>query len=192
MILFLDNFDSFTYNLVDYFYQLGLTCEVVRNDIAPETLDWSNYTALVISPGPGIPKTSGCLNSYLAFAIGKIPVLGICLGHQAIGEFFGAELIKNEFPVHGKVSKVEHQNHPIFNRIPPHFEVCRYHSLQLKNLPNTLQSIAETSDGVIMVISHTCFSAFGIQFHPEAILTPYGLQLLDNWASLALLKKSIL
>lgn len=188
MILFLDNFDSFTYNLVDYFYQLGLPCEVVRNNVPPETLDWSIYTALVISPGPGVPKTSGYLYSYLAYSVGRIPVLGICLGHQAIGEFFGAEIIKNEFPMHGKVSFVQHQEHPLFNGIVPLFEVCRYHSLQLSNLPNTLQSIAETTDGVVMVISHTYFSVVGVQFHPEAILTPNGLQLLDNWASYALLK----
>jgi anthranilate synthase/aminodeoxychorismate synthase-like glutamine amidotransferase len=181
VILFLDNFDSFTFNLVDYFYQLGIECEVVRNNIPPESLDWSKYNALVISPGPGTPKQAGYLFSYLAYALGKIPVLGICLGHQAIGEFFGAELKTGNAPVHGKVSLISHNNHPLFEGISQEFEACRYHSLELINLPSCLQSIATTHDGVIMIIRHTHFSVFGIQFHPEAILTPCGLQLLQNW-----------
>jgi anthranilate synthase/aminodeoxychorismate synthase-like glutamine amidotransferase len=188
VILFLDNFDSFTFNLVDYFYQLGIECEVVRNNIPPESLNWSKYNALVISPGPGTPKQAGYLFSYLAYALDKIPVLGICLGHQAIGEFFGADLRIGKAPVHGKVSFVSHNSHPLFEGITQEFEACRYHSLELINLPTCLQSIATTTDGVIMVIKHTQFSVYGIQFHPEAILTPSGLQILGNWVKSELVK----
>lgn len=188
MILFLDNFDSFTFNLVDYFYQLGVECEVVRNNIPPESVDWDKYNALVISPGPGTPKQAGYMFSYLAFALGKIPILGICLGHQAIGEFFGAELKNGNAPVHGKVSLIYHNNHPLFEGVSQEFEACRYHSLELVNLPTCLQSIATTADGVTMVIKHTHFSVYGIQFHPEAILTTSGLRILHNWMKSELVK----
>ena len=188
MILFLDNYDSFTYNLVDYFFRLGIPCEVVRNSVDPKSLNWKAYNAIVISPGPGKPSTSGFLMDYLNLAIPALPVLGICLGHQAIGEFFGANLEKGKFPMHGKLSDIKHNSDLLFQQIPIQFSVCRYHSLLLKNLKSPLISIAETDEGEIMALKHIDLPVYGIQYHPEAILTEYGLQLLDNWCRLALLK----
>lgn len=181
MILLLDNFDSFTYNLVDYFEQLGLECFVVRNDVAIEEITIRNYQALIISPGPETPLKSGNLMEVLAFYTGKIPILGICLGHQAIGVQFGAKLEKALKPMHGKISVIEHDEDVLFKAIPKVFKVVRYNSLLLNSIGGPLRIIATTEQNEVMAIAHNSLPIIGIQFHPEAALTEFGLQLLQNW-----------
>lgn len=184
MILLLDNFDSFTYNLVDYFNQLGVECVVKRNDVSLEEIVSMDYDGLVISPGPETPQKSGNLMQVLKYFYDKTPVLGICLGHQAIGEFFGAKLVKALKPMHGKISKVVHQQNHLFEDIPITFNVVRYNSLLLEEINTPLKVIAETDQEEIMAICHQKLPVWGVQFHPEAALTEYGLQLLKNWLTL--------
>lgn len=183
MLLLLDNFDSFTYNLVDYFERLNVRVKVVRNNIDPDIIDKTEISGLVISPGPGTPEKAGYLLKYLDVFTGQIPILGICLGHQAIGKYFGAELIKAKRPMHGKTSVISIKQDPLFYDLPSTWNVVRYHSLVLKNLPETLLSVAE-SDGEIMAIKHSTKAIYGIQFHPEAALSENGLELLRNWVLL--------
>lgn len=183
MLLLLDNFDSFTYNLVDYFQRLNVRVKVVRNNIDPDTIDKTEISGLVISPGPGTPEKAGHLLKYLEVFTGQIPILGICLGHQAIGEYFGAELVKAKRPMHGKTSIINIKQDPLFYHLPSSWKVVRYHSLILTNLPETLLPIAE-SDGEIMAIRHSNKAIYGIQFHPEAALSENGLELLRNWVLL--------
>ena len=183
MILLLDNYDSFTYNLLDYIKQCGAQCEVLRNDaIALEEIAARQYKGIIISPGPETPSKAGITMAVIDKFHDKIPLLGVCLGHQAIGEFFGAKLTKAPLPVHGKTAMVTHTGHPLFNKIPRQFEVMRYHSLILTEVEQAqLQLIASTSDGIAMAIAHPVFPVVGVQFHPESILTSYGKQLIDNW-----------
>jgi anthranilate synthase/aminodeoxychorismate synthase-like glutamine amidotransferase len=187
MWVLLDNYDSFTHILHHYLLQCGKPCKIFRNDeINIEELIALNPERLIISPGPETPLQSGiCINAIAHFH-NKIPILGVCLGHQAIGIYFGAKLIQAEYPMHGKVSSIIHNNHPIFKGISTPFPAMRYHSLALQlnaNLP--LQTIAEAQDdNVIMAISHNSFPCIGLQFHPESVGTTHGITILKNWESL--------
>ncbi len=182
-LLIIDNYDSFTYNLYDYFLQLNTVCEVLRNDERSlEEFKALEFDALVLSPGPKQPKDAGVLMELIDYFHDKKPILGICLGHQGIGEYFGATLKKAKLPVHGKTSTLFHQKHLLFESLPGQFEVMRYHSLILEKIKNTpLGIIAQTADGEVMAIQHDTLPILGVQFHPESILTEHGLQLLKNW-----------
>lgn len=182
MILILDNFDSFTYNLLDYFEQIGVKCLVYRNDASPREIFQHEFKAVVLSPGPGKPGASGCLMEVLRYYEKTHPILGICLGHQAIGQYFGADLVKADKPMHGKISTIAHKDDVPFIGLQEKLQVVRYHSLVLKNIPEALAVTASTEAGEIMAIKHTKLPIHGIQFHPEAILTEKGLQMLHNWA----------
>jgi len=184
LILVVDNFDSFTYNLVDYLQQLSLKINVLRNTSHSSDLFCDKYTGVVLSPGPGIPKKAGYLMKIIDYYYLKIPILGICLGHQAIGEFFGAKLAKAQKPMHGKTSNIDHNFDVLFQNIPRRFSVTRYHSLICTNLPNELQVLARTDIGETMALKHQSLPIYGLQFHPEAVLTEYGLELLRNWKNI--------
>ncbi len=183
VILLLDNYDSFTYNLKDYFEQLGQEIVVARNDelsiVEVANLD---VDALVISPGPGRPQEAGICMELLTKCSGKIPVLGICLGMQAIGLHWGAKLNRAAYPMHGKLSLIDVSEHALFENLPQQFQVCRYHSLVLSGIEQTkMKVLATTEIGEIMAIEHSRAQMVGMQFHPEAILTQFGLQMLSNW-----------
>ena len=181
-LLLIDNFDSFTYNLWDYFLRLGASCEVVRNDrINLSALKAGAFDGIVLSPGPRRPENAGFLMDTLSAFHRSTPILGICLGHQAIGSFFGASLVKASKPMHGKISVIEHYGDPVFDGLPASFSVMRYHSLILEDLPPTLVCTARTGSGEIMALRHRELPLTGIQFHPEAVLTEYGLEILRNW-----------
>jgi para-aminobenzoate synthetase component 2 len=188
LLLIIDNYDSFTHNLARYFVELGCEVEVVRNDqISIEALQRLPLTAIVISPGPCTPNESGISLAAIRFFAGKIPILGVCLGHQAIGQVFGADVVKAGDIKHGKVSTVTHSHSPLFANIPAHFQATRYHSLVLAkaSLPQCLHATAWTTQGdgetEIMAIEHTKYPLWGVQFHPESLLTEYGHQLLANF-----------
>jgi anthranilate synthase/aminodeoxychorismate synthase-like glutamine amidotransferase len=183
MLLLLDNYDSFTYNLYDYLYQLGIECKVLRNDECTiADLEALPLKAIVISPGPGRPEDSGITMQVIEHFHAKLPILGICLGHQALGLYFGAKLVRGLEPVHGKTSLSSHNNNVVFEGIHSPFPVMRYHSLVLEQLDGTpLDIIATTAYGIAMAIKHRELPLYGFQFHPESILTPDGLKLLGNW-----------
>ena len=183
MVLLLDNYDSFTYILRDYILQLGLECKVVRNDeMSLEKLVALNFSSAVISPGPKTPREAGITMKFIEHFHTSKPILGICLGHQAIGVFFGAKLKKAIKPMHGKISVINHSNHFLFKNLPDEFEVMRYHSLILDELDETdLQVIALTNENEVMAIAHPQLKLAGVQFHPESVLTPHGLQIMKNW-----------
>ena len=171
--------------LRDYVAQAGEECIVVRNDeMNLAQIKSIDFDSIIISPGPKSPSDAGItLEIIKAFYTFK-PILGICLGHQAIGQFFGAQLVTAHTPMHGKTSTANLSPHAIFEGLPPQINVMRYHSLILKDLPGkTLEYIAQTTDGEIMAISHTSLKITGLQFHPESILTQYGLQMIKNWFS---------
>ena len=183
VILLLDNYDSFTYNLCDYLQQCGAEVDVVRNDLLDVKTVSSKYDAIVISPGPGEPLQAGCTMEVIEKYADQLPIFGVCLGMQAIGLHFGADLVRAHFPMHGKESTLNFNvDHQLFTSISSPFNVCRYHSLILQNLQNTpLNIIAETAAGEPMAIAHSTLPIWAVQFHPEAILTPQGLQLIKNW-----------
>lgn len=183
MVLLLDNYDSFTYNLRDYILQLGLSCTVIRNnEMSIDEIARLNFSSAVISPGPGVPKNAGLLMPFIEHFHAHKPILGICLGHQAIGEFFGAPLVRASQPMHGKTSVITHNNHFLFKNLPPQIEVMRYHSLLLSNIEHTpLEVTARTASNEIMAIAHPQLKIAGLQFHPESIGTPHGLQIMRNW-----------
>lgn len=181
MILVLDNFDSFTYNLVDYLQQCGAKCVVVRNNIGLEEIEKLDFEAIVLSPGPGKPAKAGVMPQLIERFHQSKPILGICLGHQALGEFFGASLEKSHKPMHGKVSSVELSNDFMFERIEHPSSVVRYHSLILKKVVSPLEIIAKTNQQEVMAIRHSTLPIRGLQFHPEAILTADGLKMINNW-----------
>ncbi|PZF72385.1 anthranilate synthase component II [Taibaiella soli] len=187
MWVLIDNYDSFTYILLHYLLQTGNECVVYRNDeISLEQLIELNPSRIIISPGPETPLQAGISLDVIRHFHDKIPILGVCLGHQAIGMFFGATLKHAPVPMHGKISTAHHSGHPLFNGIENSFDVMRYHSLVIEDLENTgLKSIAHTGDGCIMAIVHEKYPCVGIQFHPESVGTGAGLQMLKNWSSIA-------
>lgn len=184
MLLLLDNYDSFTYNVYQQLSELGAGVEVIRNDqITPEEVLQRGYEAIVLSPGPGVPKDAGITEDLIRMVQGKVPVLGICLGHQAIGEVFGAKIVRAGEIIHGKVSKLRHDEQGVYQGLPQELPVGRYHSLiiERESLPDCLEVTAELADGTIMGIRHKEYAIQGMQFHPESILTPDGRQLMQNF-----------
>ena len=186
-VLVVDNFDSFTYMLVDYLQQAGATCHVVRNNELWSCLTDGLVDAVVLSPGPGMPQQAGRLLEVIEYYYQRVPILGVCLGHQALGEFFGAKLIGADRPMHGKVSIVRAlTDEVLWQGIPPTFAVTRYHSLVLTDLPASLVSTAVTEQNEIMAMCHQTLPLWGVQFHPEAALTQHGLRLIRNWIDFVL------
>jgi anthranilate synthase/aminodeoxychorismate synthase-like glutamine amidotransferase len=183
LVLLLDNYDSFTYNLADYLLQLGTEIKVHRNDEPFTEIIRDQYTGAIFSPGPGRPETSGNLNRLIAWYENRLPMLGICLGHQAIGQHFGAGLVRAQKPMHGKRSLISTVDDYIFNALPEKFQVIRYHSLVLQHLAGGLEPISISAEGEIMAIRHVEKNIRGVQFHPEAVLTEYGMAILRNWIS---------
>ncbi len=179
----IDNYDSFTFNLAHLLKELGAEVDVVRNDqFELPTLE--QYDKIVLSPGPGIPSEAGLLLDVIRTYAGRKPMLGVCLGHQAIGEVFGAKLENLSEVYHGISTDCEHfANDPIFNDVPTHFEVGRYHSwvVSKEGLPDCLEVTATSPDGNIMALRHKHYPIHGIQFHPESVLTPLGRQIVKNW-----------
>ena len=184
MILVVDNFDSFTYNLVDYLKQLGQETEVLRNNLPLEILLSDRYSSVVLSPGPGIPSAAGNLLSVIDYYVRNKPILGICLGHQAIVEYFGGTIKKAIRPMHGKISKVINEVDAIFKNIPEKIEVTRYHSLVCDQIPDQLSVISRSMEGEVMALKHKKMNIYGLQYHPEAVLTTYGLEILRNWLNI--------
>jgi anthranilate synthase component 2 len=184
-ILMIDNYDSFTYNLVQYLGELGAEVDVVRNDVATaEALLERRPQGLVISPGPGVPQDAGIsIESVRVFAEHRVPVLGVCLGHQAIGAAFGGRIVRARSIMHGKTSPIEHEGKGIFAGIPSPFEATRYHSLVIEeaSCPGELRVTARTPDREIMGVVHRELPVTGVQFHPESILTEVGKALLRNF-----------
>lgn len=187
MILMIDNYDSFTYNLVQYLSELGEELKVVRNDkISLKEIEALSPQKIVISPGPGTPEQAGISKDLIKHFAGKIPILGVCLGHQAIGEVFGAKVVRAKNIMHGKTSEVFHDGKTIFKGLPSPFTATRYHSLiiQKESLPECLMLSAWTADQEIMGVRHRQFKIEGVQFHPESILTGEGKKLLSNFLGL--------
>ena len=183
-MLLIDNYDSFTYNLVQAFAAHGADVMVYRNDmISVEEARALEPTHLVISPGPGRPEVAGVSLEMIAAFAGKIPVLGVCLGHQSIVQQQGGEIVRAERLMHGKTSEIKHDGKTVFEGIPQPFEVGRYHSLcaEVESLPDTLEITAETDSGVIMGVRHKSLQIEGVQFHPESVLTPEGDTLMTNF-----------
>ncbi len=187
MILMIDNYDSFTYNLVQYMGELGADLEVFRNDqIAIAEIEKLNPHKIVISPGPCTPSKAGISKEVIKHFAGRIPLLGVCLGHQSVVEAFGGEIIKAKKLMHGKTSMIQHDGKTIFKGLPNPFEATRYHSLVVNraNLPDCFEITAESDDGEIMGIRHKELVVEGVQFHPESILTVHGKDLLKNFIDL--------
>ncbi len=187
MLLIIDNYDSFTYNLVQYLGELGQEMEVYRNDkIGIEEIEYMSPERIVISPGPCTPKEAGISVELIQAFAGKIPILGVCLGHQSIAEAFGGDVVRNYRLMHGKTSMIRHDGKTIFAGLPNPFEATRYHSLIVKRetLPDCLEISAETDEGEIMGIRHKTYKVEGVQFHPESILTTVGKDLLRNFIKL--------
>jgi anthranilate synthase/aminodeoxychorismate synthase-like glutamine amidotransferase len=187
VILLLDNYDSFTYNLAQYLGELGCQLEVHRNDkISVEEIARRKPERIVISPGPCTPQEAGISVELIEKLAGKFPILGVCLGHQAVGAAFGGKIIRAPQLFHGKTSEVKHDGKGIFQQLPNPFVATRYHSLivERKSLPKDLEITAETADGVIMGLRHRKYKVEGVQFHPESVLTESGKRLLKNFLSL--------
>lgn len=187
MILLLDNYDSFTYNLAQYLGELGCRVEVHRNDkISVEEIARRRPERIVISPGPCTPQEAGISIELIRRLSGKFPILGVCLGHQAIGAAFGGKVVRAPKIFHGKTSEIHHDSKGVFGKLPDPFRATRYHSLivERNSLPRELAISAETDDGIIMGLRHRRYKVEGVQFHPESVLTPSGKQLLRNFLSL--------
>lgn len=184
-LLVVDNFDSFTYMLVDYLRQAGAECRVVRNNEPLERLTGELVDGVVLSPGPGRPRQAGRLMDIIEHYHRRVPMLGVCLGHQALGEFFGASLVSAARPMHGKVSAIRVlTDDGLLRNLPATFEVTRYHSLLLTQLPADLIGTAVTDSNEVMAMCHRTLPLWGVQFHPEAALTQNGLPMLTNWIDL--------
>ena len=184
MLLVIDNYDSFTYNLVQYFGELGADPQVKRNDaITIEELEKMRPVKIVISPGPGTPADAGISMEVIRRLGPKIPILGVCLGHQSIGEVYGGKVVRAERLMHGKTSPIRHDGKGVFAKLPNPFEATRYHSLIVErdSVPNCLEVSAETAEGEIMGLRHREYPVHGVQFHPESILSKEGKDLLANF-----------
>jgi len=187
MILLLDNYDSFTYNLAQYLGQMGQELEVRRNDeITLDDVAALHPNRIVISPGPCTPKEAGISVPLIQRFAGEVPILGVCLGHQAIGAAFGGNVIRAQTIMHGKTSEIRHDDKTIFEKLPNPFIATRYHSLivERESLPDELAISAETDDGTIMGLRHKSLPVEGVQFHPESVLTSAGYHLLENFLRL--------
>jgi anthranilate synthase/aminodeoxychorismate synthase-like glutamine amidotransferase len=187
MILVIDNYDSFTYNLVQYFGELGADPLVKRNDeISVGEIEKMNPERICISPGPCTPKEAGISNEVIRTLAGKFPILGVCLGHQCMGDVFGGEVVRAERLMHGKTSPIHHNGKDLFEGLPDPFDATRYHSLLVRRetFPDCLEITAETAEGEIMGLHHRTLPLWGVQFHPESILTTHGKELLANFLRL--------
>ena len=187
MILLLDNYDSFTYNLYQYLCELGADVRVVRNDqVTVEEIEAMRPERLVVSPGPRTPSEAGISVELIDRMAGKLPILGVCLGHQCIGQAFGGVVAGAGEIMHGKASRIEHDGKGVFSGLPSPFEAIRYHSLsiQLESLPECLEVTARSDSGVIMGVRHREYAIEGVQFHPESIATPLGKDLLRNFLAM--------
>jgi para-aminobenzoate synthetase component II len=192
MILVIDNYDSFTFNLVQYLGSMGQELRVFRNDaITLEEIGKLAPEKIVISPGPGRPENSGIIIQTIKEFSGKIPILGVCLGHQAIGAAFGGDVVSAPQIMHGKTSDIFHDGRTIFHGLPSPFRATRYHSLVVspESLPDCLEVSAKTSDGIIMGLRHRQMLVEGVQFHPESILTDIGMKMLSNFVHLQTAKE---
>jgi anthranilate synthase/aminodeoxychorismate synthase-like glutamine amidotransferase len=187
LILMIDNYDSFTYNLVQYLGVLGADVEVRRNDqTSLEEIEAMRPERLVISPGPGVPQSAGIIIPIIQHFYREVPILGVCLGHQAIAVSFGGRIIRAARLMHGKISQIYHDSQGVFRNIPDPFEATRYHSLAVdkESLPSCLEITARAEDGEIMGLMHRDYPVHGIQFHPESILTHEGMRILENFLTL--------
>jgi anthranilate synthase component II len=183
-VLVIDNYDSFVYNLVQYLGELGADPVVHRHDAVPlDELVATDPDAVLISPGPGRPEDAGSSNDVIAHFAGRVPVLGVCLGHQCIGALYGGEVVRAPQVMHGKVSRIHHEGHGVLAGLPDPFEATRYHSLVVDadSVPDVLEVTARTDDGVVMGLRHREFDVEGVQFHPESILSPQGHDLLRTF-----------
>jgi len=184
MILMIDNYDSFTYNLVQYLGELGAAVKVFRNDeVAVDEVERLRPSRIVISPGPCTPNEAGITLGLIARMARQVPVLGVCLGHQAIGQAFGGRVVRAKQVMHGKVSRIDHDGKGVFEGLPERFTATRYHSLVVsrESLPACLQVTAQSEDGEIMGLRHRDLPIEGVQFHPEALLTEHGHKMLQNF-----------
>ena len=184
MLLILDNYDSFTYNVFQLLSELGAEVEVIRNDqTTAEDIRAKKYDAIVLSPGPGIPSDAGITEQVIRELGGEVPILGICLGHQAIGEVFGGKVVRAGEIVHGKTSPLRHNGKGLYEGIPQNVPIGRYHSLIIDRatLPDCLEVTSDLADGTIMGVRHKAKNIEGIQFHPESILTPDGKKMMENF-----------
>ena len=185
-VLLIDNYDSFTFNLYHYISSLGVKVDVVRNDkITAKDIKKNKYNKIVISPGPGNPNQSGNCINILKSLHKEIPFLGVCLGHQIIGQVFGSKIIQAKKLMHGKISKIKSKKIGILKNLPKTFEATRYHSLIIdkKTLSDSLEITAETEDGLIMGVQHKQYNIHGVQFHPESIKTKFGMKILKNFVN---------
>ena len=184
-MILIDNYDSFTYNIVQYLEELGVEPKIFENDkVTIDELKSLDFDSIIISPGAGNPDTAGISMAVLEEFYKTKKILGICLGHQCIAKFFGANIAKSKNPTHGKTSKIfVCENSKLFKNLPKSFDVTRYHSLEVEksSMPPNLKITAETQDGIIMALEHSTLPIYGVQFHPEAILTQYGHELLRNF-----------
>ncbi|HET7541556.1 MAG TPA: aminodeoxychorismate/anthranilate synthase component II [Polyangiaceae bacterium] len=183
-VVVVDNYDSFTYNLVQYIESLGGECDVRLNDrVTVEQIREARPNGVLLSPGPGNPDEAGVTLSVIEQLSGTLPIFGVCLGHQAIGQAFGGKVIRAPELMHGKTSGIEHDGRSIFRGLPSPFEATRYHSLIVEeaSFPDVLEVSARTKKGEIMALRHRKFAVEGVQFHPESILTDHGLRLIENW-----------
>ena len=188
MILLIDNYDSFTFNLVHVLGDVGARCEVRRNDaLSVNEALAMRPEAIVLSPGPCTPNEAGICLGLIATAAGRVPILGVCLGHQAIGQAFRGEVVRAPMPVHGKLSDIRHDGSDVFEGIPSPFAATRYHSLVVRRetMPEVLVETARTDDGLVMGLRHRALPVFGVQFHPESIASEHGHRLLGNFLAIA-------
>lgn len=184
MIVMIDNYDSFTYNIVQCFGQFGAELQVLRNDqFTLDELENINPQGIVISPGPGNPDDAGLSLEVIERFVQRVPILGVCLGHQCIGQFFGGKIVRAPMPIHGKTSMIHHDGQGVFKDLPNPFNATRYHSLVVDEFtfPEALEVTSKTSDGIIMGIRHRRLPIEGVQFHPESVLTPEGPIILKNF-----------
>ena len=187
VLLVIDNYDSFTFNLVQYFGQLGVAMRIFRNDeLSAAEAEKLNPDRVLISPGPCTPTEAGVSLDIIKTFAGKKPILGVCLGHQAIGQQFGGKVIRADRQMHGKLSPIQHRGTDIFQNLPSPFTATRYHSLLVErsSLPDCLEITAETAEGEIMGLRHKQFPIYGVQFHPESIATEGGMKILQNFLAL--------